>query len=98
MISAGCSHTVCVTGGGSARGGETDVSVWVNTTLGNVKSALVRTYRHLSGRHAPRYLAGLQYRFSCRNDVGSMVRRLAWVALRTPPAPYAAPRQAEPRG
>lgn len=97
VIGAGCSHTVCVTGGGR-RAAEKPAFRWVNTTLGNIKSALVGTYRHLSGRHARRYLGEFQYRFNRRNDVGSMVRRLAWVALRMPPVPYAVLKQAESRG
>jgi len=30
---------------------------WVNTTLGNIKTALAGTYHHVSPKHAQRYLA-----------------------------------------
>ena len=61
---------------------------WVNTTHGNIASALTGTYRHLSGRHAPRYLAEFQYRHNRRIDIAAMLPRLAYVSLRTPPMPY----------
>lgn len=87
VIDAGCSHTYSVSGGG--RKSATDPTFkWVNTCLGNIKSALTGTYRHLNGKHAPRYLAEFQYRFNRRFDLASMVKRLAWVSMRTPPMPY----------
>ena len=30
---------------------------WVNTALGNIKTALAGTYHHVSPKHAQRYLA-----------------------------------------
>ena len=61
---------------------------WVNTVLGNVKCALVGTYRAISGKHVPRYLSSFAYRFNRRFNLADMVARLAYVALRTPPMPY----------
>jgi transposase-like protein len=61
---------------------------WVNTVLGNVKSALVGTYRAISGKHVPRYLSSFVYRFNRRFRLPDMFARLAYVALRTPPMPY----------
>ena len=43
---------------------------WVNTTLGNIKSAITGTYRKLGPDHAGRYLASclaLQPALSTRN-------------------------------
>ena len=61
---------------------------WVNTVLGNVKSALVGTYRAISGKHVSRYLSSFVYRFNRRFSLQDMFARLAYVALRTPPMPY----------
>jgi transposase-like protein len=61
---------------------------WVNTVLGNVRCALVGTYRAISGRHVPRYLSSYAYRFNRRFSLPDMFARLAYVALRTPPMPY----------
>ena len=35
---------------------------WVNTALGNIKTALVGTYHHVSPKHAQRYLASFAWR------------------------------------
>ena len=35
---------------------------WVNTALGNVKTALAGTYHHVSAKHAQRYLASFARR------------------------------------
>jgi hypothetical protein len=61
---------------------------WVNTVLGNVKSAITGTYRAISTKHVPRYLASFAYRFNRRYDLFAMFARLAYVSLRTPPRPY----------
>jgi transposase-like protein len=61
---------------------------WVNTVLGNVKCALVGTYRAISDKHVPRYLSSFAYRFNRRFNLADMFARLAYVALRTPPMPY----------
>jgi ISXO2-like transposase domain len=60
----------------------------VNTVLGNVKAALVGTYRHVSAKHAQRYLSSFAYRFNRRSELDSIVQRLAWAATRTVPHPY----------
>ena len=87
VIEAGCSHTACVTGGGR-RAAQKPAFKWVNTALGNIKSALSGTYRHLDAKHAPRYLAEFQYRFNRRFDLAGMLSRLVYVSVRTPPMPY----------
>ncbi len=61
---------------------------WVNTVLGNVKCALVGTYRAISEKHVSRYLSSFAYRFNRRFNLADMFARLAYVALRTPPMPY----------
>lgn len=87
VIEQGCSHTYIVTGGGR-KSAQKPAFKWVNTTLGNIKSALNGIYRHQASKHVPRYLAEFQYRFNRRNDLAGMLTRLAWISLRTPPMPY----------
>lgn len=61
---------------------------WVNTVLGNVKCALVSTYKAISARHVSRYLSSFVYRFNRRFRLPDLLVRLVYVALRTPPMPY----------
>ena len=84
---AGCTHTAIVTGSG-AKAAKTPQFKWVNTALGNIKTALVGTYRAVREKHVPRYLAEFEYRFNRRYDLGAMIPRLAFVAARTAPMPY----------
>ncbi len=60
---------------------------WVNTMLGNVKTALRGTYHAVDPKYAQRYLAEYEYRFNRRYRLPDMLPRLAYVALRTPPMP-----------
>jgi hypothetical protein len=85
-VAAGCAHDRLVCGGGKASVEEPEF-YWVNTVLGNLKSALRSTYHSINPQHAARYLAEFQYRFNRRFDLGAMINRLATVALRTPPMP-----------
>lgn len=87
VTKAGCTHTAIITGSG-AQAAKTPAFKWVNTALGNIKAALVGTYRAVREKHVPRYLAEFEYRFNRRYDLGAMIPRLAFVALRTAPMPY----------
>lgn len=87
VADAGCAHTAIVTGSG-ARAAKTPAFKWVNTALGNIKAALVGTYRAVRRKHVPRYLAEFEYRFNRRYKLEDMIQRLAFVALRTAPMPY----------
>ena len=61
---------------------------WVNTTLGNIKAAIVGTYRQLGPAHASRYLASFAWRFNRRFQLDSMLLRFVHSAARTKPLPY----------
>src|SRR5271156_190883 len=87
VTDAGCEHQVIRTGSG-APAVRTPEFKWVNTALGNIKSAIVGTYRAVSSKHVPRYLAEFEYRFNRRYDLASMIPRLGWAAVHTPPMPY----------
>jgi len=84
---AGCSHRPMVTGSGKKAAGWAPFR-WVNTCLGNIKTALAGTYHHVSPKHAQHYLTSFAYRFNRRFRLDSIVERLAWAAVRTAPQPY----------
>jgi hypothetical protein len=63
---------------------------WVNTTLGNIKTALAGTYHHVSSKHAQRYLASFAWRFNRRYQLDTLTERLMWAALQAKPRPYRA--------
>ena len=86
VTEAGCRHEVIKTGSGAAAA-HTPAFEWVNTALGNIKAAITGTYRSISRKHVPRYLAEFEYRFNRRYDLAAMMPRLGWAALRTPPMP-----------
>jgi hypothetical protein len=84
---AGCSHEVIKTGSGP-QSVRTPAFKWVNTALGNIKSAITGTYRSISSKHVPRYLAEFEYRFNRRYDLAAMIPRLTWASVRTQAMPY----------
>ena len=56
---------------------------WVNTTLGNIKSAITGTYRNLGPDHAQRYLASFAWRYNRRYQLNTMIPRFVHSAART---------------
>jgi transposase-like protein len=60
---------------------------WVNTVLGNVKTAMVGTMKHVAKRYLARYFAEFQYRFNRRADLPAMLDRLGFVATQAAPRP-----------
>ena len=97
VTDAGCAHQAIRTGSGTAAA-RTPAFKWVNTALGNIKSAIAGTYRAVSSKHVPRYLAEFEYRFNRRYDLASMIPRLGWAAAHTPPMPYRLLKLAEVHG
>lgn len=93
---ANCIHRVIVTGGGPESVRIPELK-WVNKMIGNVKNSIRGTYHSVSQKHIPRYLAEFCYRFNRRFQLGEMVERLAYVALRTPPRPQRLLKLAESR-
>jgi transposase-like protein len=92
--SAGCHHIPIVTGSGRPSPYQSTFK-WVNTVLGNVKSAIRGSFHSVSEKHAPRYLAEFEYRFNRRFDLPSMITRLLVASVRTPPMPYRMLKMAE---
>jgi transposase-like protein len=84
---AGCSHFPVATGAGKKAASWTPFK-GVNTTLGNIKTAIAGTYHHVSAKHAQAYLTSFASRFNRRFQLDSIVERLAWAAVHTAPHPY----------
>jgi ISXO2-like transposase domain len=87
VTNAGCSHQAITTGGGPTAA-RAPTFKWVNTALGNIKAAIIGTYRAINSKHVPRYLAEFECRFNRRYDLASMIPRLTWANVRTSPMPY----------
>lgn len=84
LAEAGLKHVVKIAGGG--RPEDPDFT-WVNTGLGNVKSAITGTLRSCDPQHAPRYLAAFEWRYNRRFDLKDNLCRLARAAATIPPQP-----------
>ena len=87
VADAGRTRQVAKAGSGAAAA-RAPTFKWVNAALGNIKAALVGTYRAIEQKHVPRYLAEFEYRFNRRHDLGAMMPRLTWAGVRVPPMPY----------
>ena len=61
---------------------------WVNTTLGNIKSAITGTYRKLGPDHTKCYLASFAWRYNRRYHLRTMIPRFVHSAARSSPMPY----------
>lgn len=84
---SGASHERHVTGSGR-QAAQLPQFKWVNTLLGNLKTALSGTYHSFDhAKYAARYLAEFAYRFNRRFDLATMVPRLLRAAALTKPLP-----------
>jgi ribosomal protein L37AE/L43A len=89
-----CHHRIIV-GSGRAAVQHADFR-WVNTILGNLKTAIAGTYHAFDfAKYANRYLAEVQYRFNRRFDLSVILRRLVHAATVTGPWPERKIRLAE---
>ena len=86
VTAADCAHEKVVVGSGRASVQHPEFR-WVNTILGNIKSALRATCHAIRPKYAQRYLSEFEYRFNRRFDLPDIIPRLVYVALRTPPMP-----------
>jgi transposase-like protein len=92
VTEAGCRHerVVCARTGLSE---ELPCFRWVNTVLGNLKTAITGTFHAIRRPYVPRYLAEFQWRFNRRARLVDMLDQLLSAAVTTMPRPYAAIRQ-----
>jgi hypothetical protein len=80
------------------KSSELGVFQWLNTIIGNFKSAVRGTYHHINvHKYRARYLAEAQYRINRRYDLHAMVDRLLHACVKTPPSPEKWLRLAEAR-
>jgi ISXO2-like transposase domain len=63
------------------------VFAWVNTVIGNLKTALLGTYHHVSEKYLQRYLAEFEARFNRRYNLKTLLPRLLHAAIHTPAYP-----------
>ena len=87
VTAAGCDHFPMLTGTGPQAAKWVPFQ-WLNTALGNIKTALAGTYHHVSPKHAQRYLASFAWRFNRRYQPDSLTERLAYACAHTAPHPY----------
>jgi transposase-like protein len=79
---AGRIHTRVVVG--SRKSSDLPCFKWVNTILGNLKSAITGTYHAFDfQKYASRYLAEVQYRFNRRYKMAEMFIRLLFACIQT---------------
>jgi Zn ribbon nucleic-acid-binding protein len=80
-------HKRIVTGGGKASA-ESPQFRWLNTVLGNFKTALAGTYHAFKfAKYAPRYLAEVQFRFNRRYHMEFMLSRILRALVVAKPCP-----------
>lgn len=80
---AGCEHQKEVVGK-KRKSTDMECFTWVNTVLGNLKTAISGTYHVYDfEKYGCRYLAEHQYRFNRRFDLAGMFKRLGAAATRT---------------
>ena len=80
-------HSPILTGSGAISVETTELQ-WVNTVLGNIKTAMRGTYHAVRPQHLGRYLAAFAWRFNRRYALDQLVERFARAVCRTPPLPY----------
>jgi len=86
VIDAGCAHSYIVVGNRKPR--DLPQFRWVNTVLGNLKTAISGAYKSFRFRkYAARYLGAFSYRFNLRFNLHGLVATLFRDALRSPPEP-----------
>ncbi len=87
VVESGATHERYVTGSGRAAAQLAQFR-WVNTALGNVKTAITGTFHSIKHeKYADRYLAEFCYRFNRRFDLRSLLPRLLNAAAATKPHP-----------
>lgn len=87
VADAGCEHVALPTGGGRPAARHPAFH-WVNTMLGNIKTAIVATYRAVRKTHLVRTLAEFEWRFNHRFDLAAMIPALGRAAVAAKPVTY----------
>jgi transposase-like protein len=90
VTKAGCVHEQTNATKANDHGEKLACFRWVNTVIGNLKTAIAGTLKSVAPRYVSRYLAEFQYRFNRRFHLPEMLARLACVATRSAPRTYKA--------
>lgn len=84
VIDADCAHSYIVVGQRKPR--ELPAFKWVNTVLGNLKTAISGAHKAFKfGKYATQYLGAFSYRFNHRFDLRSLLLQLIGDAARAQP-------------
>lgn len=86
VLSAECSH-LRIKCGGNLELLDSKEFKWVNTVIGNVKTAITGTCHSISSRHLPRYFAEFCFRFNNRFDLRKLLPLIGRVMVNTSPMP-----------
>jgi len=97
VTEAGCGHTR-IKCGGNLELLDSKEFKWVNTMIGNVKTALTGTCHSINSKHLPRYLAEFCFRFNNRFNLRNLLPLLGEIMVSTPPMPKKYLKMAEPYG
>jgi len=89
VTKAGCRHEPIVAARAPEQPEKLPAFRWVNTVLGNLKTAITGTFHSIRRPYVPRYLAEFQWRFNRRARLADMLDQLLAAALTTMPRPYA---------
>lgn len=85
---AGCTHVPVNVTKAADHGEKLACFRWVNTVLGNLKTAVVGTLKSVRPHYVFRYLAEFQYRFNRRFDLKTVLGRLGRACANAAPRPY----------
>ena len=97
VTKAGCGHTR-IKCGGNLELLDSKEFKWVNTMIGNVKTALTGTCHSINSKHLPRYLAEFCFRFNQRFNLRNLLPLLGEIMVKTPPMPKKYLKMAESYG
>jgi len=97
VTEAGCGHTR-IKCGGNLELLDSKEFKWVNTMIGNVKTALTGTCHSINSKHLPRYLAEFCFRFNNRYNLRNLLPLLGEIMVATPPMPKKYLKMAESYG
>lgn len=87
VADAGGTHYPILAGSGR-RAAQLPSFRWINTVLGNIKTAITATYKAVRKKHLVRMLAEFEWRFNYCADLAAMIPRLVKADARSKPAPY----------
>ena len=86
VVNADCSH-LRIKCGGNLELLDSKEFKWVNTMIGNVKTAISGTFHSISSKHLPRYFAEFCFRFNNRFNLRKLIPMIGKVMVNTAPMP-----------